>query len=166
MLLYSKYLKMSKTAKKILIWILSIIGIVAAGYIVFMAYAVYTFVSGCGMDDGPFEAVLVEEMEISENSEIFELENDGILVLDNRADSLSPILTLKEKGIVKWTLDTDTRNTEGYESTRIWEISNVTVIENNDPIVLRFAADWSSGVEAGSIEIDRGDGDNSFCLSW
>ena len=157
---------MNKTTKKILIWTFSIIGIGIIGYIGFVGYVMYTFASGCGMDDGPFNAVLIDQTKVSENSEIFELKNNGILILDNRTDSLSPTLTLKENGIVKWNLDTDTRNTKGYESTRIWKISNVTVTKNTDPIKLNFAGHWTYGVEAGSMEIDRDDGENSFCLSW
>jgi len=157
---------MNRTTKKILIWTFSIIGIGIIGYIGFVGYVMYTFASGCGMDDGPFNAVIINQTQISENSEIFELENNGVLILDNRTDSLSPTLTLKENGIVKWTLDTDTRNTKGYESTRIWKISNVTVTKNTDPIKLNFAGHWTYGAEAGSMEIDRDDGENSFCLSW
>ena len=157
---------MNKTTKKILIWTFSIIGIGILGYIGFVGYVMYTFASGCGMDDGPFNAVLIEQTNISENSEIFELKNNGILILDNRTDSLSPTLTLKENGIVKWTLDTDTRNTKGYESTRIWKISNVTITKKTDPIKLNFAGHWTYGAEAGSMEIEREDGENSFCLSW
>lgn len=156
---------MNKTIK-ILIWTLSIIGIGIIGYVCFVGYAMYTFASGCGMDDGPFNAVLINPTKISENSELFKLENNGILILDNRTDSLSPTLTLKENGIVKWTLDTDTRNTKGYESTRIWKISNITITKKTDPIKLNFAGHWTYGAEAGSMEIDRKDGNNSFCLSW
>ncbi|WP_271424167.1 hypothetical protein [Aequorivita sinensis] len=157
---------MNKTTKKILIWTFSILGIGIIGYIGFVGYVMYTFVSGCGMDDGPFNAVLIKQSKISENSKIFELKNNGVLILDNRTDSLSPTLTLKENGIIKWTLDTDTRNTKGYESTRIWKISNVTVTKNSDPIKLNFAGHWTYGAEAGSMEISRDDGANSFCLSW
>ena len=157
---------MNKTTKKILIWTFSIIGIGIIGYIGFVGYVLYTFASGCGMDDGPFNAVLINQTQISGNSEIFELENNGVLILDNRTDSLSPTLTLKENGIVKWTLDTDTRNTKGYESTRIWKISNVTVTKKTDPIKLNFVGHWTYGAETGSMEIDREDGENSFCLSW
>jgi|TARA_B110000090_G_C13239691_1_gene391993 hypothetical protein len=157
---------MNKTTKKILIWTFSIIGIGILGYIAFVGYVMFTFASGCGMDDGPFKAVLVDQTNISENSEMFDLKNNGLLILDNRTDSLSPTLTLKENGIVKWTLDTDTRNTKGYESTRIWKISNVTITKNSDPIKLNFAGHWTYGAEAGSMEIERDDGENSFCLSW
>ena len=138
----------------------------------FLCYRVYDFLSfswigeGCGMDDGPFNAVVIDPVDISESSQKFELSDKGELVLENRKDSLSPILTLIENGKVKWTLDADTRNTEGYESTRFWKISNVTVAKNTNPIKLNFAGHWTYGVEAGTMVIDRKDGDNSFCLSW
>ena len=62
--------------------------------------------------------------------------------------------------------DTDTRNTEGYESTRIWKISSVNITKNSDPIKMYFTGHWTFGAEQGSIEIDREDGENEFCLSW
>lgn len=157
---------MNKIAKKILIGVFSIIGIGIIGYLGFVGYVMYAFVSGCGMDDGPFNAALINQIEISKNSETFELKHNGVLILDNRTDSLSPTLTLKENGIIKWTLDTDTRNTKGYESTQIWEISDVTITKNTDPIRLSFVGYWTYGAEAGSMKIDRDDGENSFCLSW
>ncbi|WP_347374580.1 hypothetical protein [Aequorivita sp. Q41] len=157
---------MKKTTKKILIWVASIVGFGIIGYLSFVGYVIYSLTRGCGMDDGPFNAVLINQIKISENSEMFDLKNNGILILDNRTDSLSPTLTLKENGIVKWTLDTDTRNTKGYESTRIWKIRNVTVLKNTDPIKLNFTGHWTYGREAGSMKIDREDGENSFCLSW
>lgn len=156
---------MNKTYKIILTWFLLII----LFFIFYFGYGVYSFandLSGCRMNDGPFEAILTEETAISNNSEKFNLNDNEILILDNRADSLSPTLTLKENGIVKWTLDTDTRNTEGYETTRIWEISNLKIIENTDTIKLEFIGHWTYGAEAGLMEIDRKSGENKFCLSW
>jgi hypothetical protein len=157
---------MNKTVKKIIIWTASIIGIGVITYLGFVAYAVYSFTSGCGMDDGPFKAITTAPIEISETSERFKLSKGGELILTNRNDSLSPILTLIENGKVKWTLDTDVRNTKGFESCRIWELSNVTVTKDTDPIKLRFTGHWTYGAEAGSMEIDRRNGENSFCLSW
>nr|WP_299383092.1 hypothetical protein [Allomuricauda sp.] len=122
--------------------------------------------SGCGMNDGPFTAVLIDQNKISENSRSFKLNNNAVLILDNRNDSLSPTLTLKENGIIKWTLDTDTRNTKGYESEQIWEISNLSITKTADPIKLEFTAHWTYGAEAGWMEINRENGKNSFCLSW
>ncbi|WP_412984405.1 hypothetical protein [Pontimicrobium sp. IMCC45349] len=118
------------------------------------------------MDDGPFEAVLVDQIELTETSQYFELSEGGKLILENRNDTLSPIISLIEHGKVKWTLDTDTRNTEGYESTRIWKISNLQITNSTNPINLRFTGHWTYGAEQGSMEIDREDGDNRFCLSW
>lgn len=157
---------MNKTLKKILIWAASIIGIGVIGYVGFVGYVLFTFSSGCGMDDGPFEAVLIDQIEITENAQHFDLSDNAKLILENRNDTLSPIITIIENGKIKWTLDTDTRNTNGYESTRIWEISNLTITKNTDPIKLRFTGHWTYGAEAGSMEIDREDGENSFCLSW
>ena len=157
---------MNKTVKKIIIWTASILGIGVIAYLSFVAYAVYTFSNGCGMDDGPFEAVTTTPIEITEISERFKLSKGGELILTNRNDTLSPILTLIENGKVIWTLDTDVRNTKGYETCRIWEISNVTITKDTDPIKIRFTGHWTYGAEAGSMEIDRENGENSFCLSW
>lgn len=152
--------------KKILIWCASILGAIVIGYIGFVGYVLYSFSSGCGMDDGPFEAALVAPIELSEKAQHFDLSDDGKLILDNRHDTLSPILTLVENGQVSWTLDTDTRKTKGYESTRIWKISSLTISNNSDPIELTFVGHWTYGAESGSMEIDRDHGENSFCLSW
>ena len=157
---------MNKTTKKILIWTFSIIGIGIVGYIGLFCYVLYSFGSDCGMDDGPFKAVLIDPIEITDNAEQFDISDNGILILENRNDTLSPILTLIENGKVKWTLDTDVRNTEGFESTRIWEISNITIEKKTDPIKLVFTGHWTYGAEHGSMEIDREDGENEFCLSW
>lgn len=131
-----------------------------------MGYVYFSLFSGCGMDDGPFTAVIVDPIVISDSAQIFDLSDNGKLILENRNDTLSPILTCIENGEVKWTLDTDVRNTKGYETCKIWEISSVTVTKNTDPIKLNFAGHWTYGAEAGSMEIDRQDGKNSFCLSW
>ncbi len=157
---------MNKPTKKILIRIFSFITIVVVAYFLLMIFVLYSFSSGCGMDDGPFKAVSIAPIEISNKAQTFDLSDNGKLILENRSDTLSPILTLIENGKIKWTLDTDTRNTEGFESTEIWEMRNVTVLKDSDPIKLKFIAYWTYGGEAGSMEIDRGDGDNSFCLSW
>ena len=157
---------MNKTVEKTLIWLASIIAIGIIGYSVFIGYVVYSFSSGCGMVDGPFKAVVIDAVVISDSVQTFDLSENGRLILENRNDTLSPIITLIENGRVKWTLDMDVRNTEGYETCRIWEISNVTVTNDTDPITLSFAGHWTYGTEAGSIEIDRENGDNTFCLSW
>ena len=99
-------------------------------------------------------------------AQIFNLSENGKLILENRNDTLSPILMLIEKEQVKWTLDTDVRNTEGYETCSIWEIRNVSITKDTDPVKLRFTGYWTYGAEEGFMEINREDGDNSFCLSW
>jgi len=157
---------MNKTNKKILIWTTSIIGLGIIGCVAFLGYVFFSFTSGCGMDDGPFIAVLIDPIEISDSAQSFELSGNAKLILENRNNTLSPVLTLIENGEIRWTLDTDVSNTTGYETCRIWEISDLTVKEDSDPITLSFAGHWTYGVEAGSMEIDREDGDNSFCLSW
>ena len=157
---------MTKTLKNTLIWITSIIVIGVIAYIGFFAYTIYTFSSGCGMDDGPFEAILINQIKLTETGEKFDLSDNSKLILENRNDTLSPIITLIENGKTKWSLDTDTRNTEGYERTRIWKISNLTITKDSDPIKLRFTGHWTYGAEEGSMEIDRKTGENNFCLSW
>lgn len=157
---------MNKTVQKILIWVASIIAIGIIGYIALVGYVVYSFSSGCGMDDGPFKAVLIDPIEVSDSVQTFDLSENGQLILENRNDTLSPIIALIENGRVKWALDMDVRNTVGYETCRIWEISNLTVTNDTDPIALSFAGHWTYGTEAGSMEIDRENGENSFCLSW
>ena len=87
------------------------------------------------------------------------------MILENRNDALSPIITLIENGRMKWIFDTDTRNTQGYESTRFWEISDLAIIRDCGPIKLRFTAHWTYGAEAGSMEIDKENRENSLCLS-
>ena len=146
--------------------------IIAVLFFAFLGYLIYDFLSfnwladDCGMDDGPFIAVLVEPIKISESAQEFDLSENGKLIIDNRTDSLSPILTLKENGQIKWTLDTDTRNTKEYANTRIWNIRKVEILNKSNPIELQFFADWTYGAESGSMEIDRINGENSFCLSW
>jgi hypothetical protein len=49
----------------------------------------YSFTSGCGMDDGPFNAVLIDPIEISDSAQVFELLNNGKMILENRNDTLS-----------------------------------------------------------------------------
>lgn len=157
---------MNKTVKTIIIWTASLLGIGAISYFVFVAYVVVSLTSSCGMDDGPFKAIKTTPIVITETSERFKLSKDGELILTNRNDTLSPILTLVENGKVMWTLDTDVRNTKGYETCSIGELSNVTITNDTDPIKLRFIGHWTYGAEAGSMEINRESGENSFCLSW
>ena len=155
---------MKRRVKKILIWTSIIIGLGIFGYIGFVGYVVISMTSGCGMDDGPFEAVVVDDIRVTDSVQVFNLDN-GKLILNNRNDSLSPVLTLIENEKVIWNLDMDVRQTKGYETCMLWEISNVT-IRNSNPIKLSFTGHWTYGAEAGSMKINRKNGKNSFCLSW
>ncbi len=152
------------------IWI--IIGTVFGGFFLYGLYHVVGFffwlesVGPCGFDDGPFEAMIIKEAIVSDSAIVFDISNNGQLLVENRADSISPILVLRESNEMKWIIDLDVSKTEGYESTRIWKISNVNVINDSDPIELGFLGHWTYGIEYGSIEIDRSTGRNSFCLSW
>ena len=136
------------------------------GIYLFFVFMAFDSIGPCGFDDGPFKAVMIDNLPASGSVQSFELKDNGQLMLYNRADSLSPLLALVENGVTQWTLDTDVRNTKGYETYRIWEISGVTITQGTDPIQLSFIGHWTYGAEAGSMEIDRKTGDNSFCLSW
>ena len=157
---------MNRIPIKILIWTISI---VAVGIISYFVYVIMTFDIGyggeCGMDDGPFKGIIIDPIEKSVFAQVFEIEN-GQLILENRNDSLSPILMLIENGITKWTIDTDVRNTFGNENSRIWEISDVSITNKSNPIELEFIGHWTYGAEFGSMTIERNNGDNKFCLSW
>lgn len=155
-----------KTLKRIAIWIASIVGVCLVVYLGLVFYVVYSFSGGCGMDDGPFIAVKTKPVKITKTSERFPLSDGGELVITNRQDALPPVLTLLERGKVKWTLNTDVRNTDGYQTSTIREVYNVSILQDTDPIKLKFTANWTGGAEAGSINIDRESGENSFCLSW
>jgi len=157
---------MQQITKKILIWTFAIIGLALVGYIGLISFLIFSNSNSCGLDDGPFQAVLIKPIELTENAKRFNLSDQAVLILENRNDTLSPVLTLIEDGKVKWTLDTDTRNTKGYELTRISQIDNVNVSQDTDPIKLNFTGYWTYGAEAGSIEINRKNGGNNFCLSW
>ena len=152
--------------KKVIIGIASIVGVGILGYVGFVAYVVFSISSGCGWDDGPFHAIKIEPIEISDNAMRFQLSNNGEFIVENRADTLSPILTLKENGEIKWTLDTDVKNTKGYETCWIGKIENVKITKSTDPIKFTFTGYWTYGAERGSMKIKRKNGENSFCLSW
>ena len=156
---------MKKFRKRLLIVLISIFGLGIILYVGFEILMYYTFTVGCGMDDGPFQAKIINEYKSTENLKTFKL-SEGNLIIDNRNDTLSPIISLKEKGITKWIIDTDTRNTEGYEKTRIWEISDVIIEKDKKEIKLSFIGHWTFGSERGKITIDRKNGENKFCLSW
>lgn len=160
---------MRKYFWKILMWIVGIAILGGIGYFIFAIYALNSFVSSlgpCGFDDGPFVGVLVDGRVISDSKETYHLSNDGKLILENRADTLSPIFSLVEEGNVKWSIDMDVRNTKEWESTRIWEISKVSITEEAGVIKMIFLEHWTFGAERGSMEIERASGNNSFCLSW
>ncbi len=156
---------MNKTLKKIFISIGIILGIGVVGTLIFIGVISYQITSGCGMDDGPFEAIKINPIEYSKNHKKFKLE-DGILILDNRNYDQSPIISYIENNKTIWTLDTDVKNTPGYETCEINAINDLKVSESWEEINLSFYASWTYGGERGSMEIDKSDGDNSFCLSW
>lgn len=151
--------------KKIIIWIAAAIGLGIVGYIGFTIYVFFMLTSGCGMDDGPFNAMIVDHYELSDSIEIFEIDS-GHLILDNRNDTLSPMIIIEENGEDKFIFDMDVRNTKGFKSYRIWEISNLSIVDGGQKIRLRFTGHWSYGAEAGYMEINRKNGKNNFCLSW
>lgn len=85
------------------------------------------------MEDRSFSAIKTTPLKLTGRPERFELSGNGELMLTNRNDTLSPILTLIENGKVKSTLDKDVRYTKGYESCRIWEIGNLRIAKHIDP---------------------------------
>ncbi len=157
---------MIRIPTKPLIWTTLIIAI---GIISYFIYVIMTFDIGyrgeCGMDDGPFNGIIIDPIEKSESAQVYEIDN-GQLIIENRNESLSPILMLIENGVTKWTIDTDVRNTIGNENSRIWEISNVSITNKSNPIELEFIGHWTYGAEFGTMTIERKNGDNKFCLSW
>lgn len=159
---------MNKTVKIIVIGTGVFLGlaIIAISVYLYTVFQAFDDIGPCGFDDGPFKAVVIDNVTIPDTLQTFELTNGGQLILNNRNDTLSPLLTLQENGKTKWTLDTDVRNTKGFETCRIWEISSVIITNNSDPIKLSFLGHWTYGSESGSMEIGRKTGDNSFCLSW
>lgn len=156
---------MNKILKKTIIGIgiISAIGII--GYLILFSLVWYQFNVGCGLDDGPFEAIKIEKCDYSENIETYNLK-EGKLILDNRHDTLSPIITYLVANKVKWTLDTDVRNTSGYETCRISSINNLKIEEHSKELNLTFYAVWTYGAESGSMNIEKSNGENKFCLSW
>ncbi|WP_299122449.1 hypothetical protein [uncultured Tenacibaculum sp.] len=156
---------MKKIILNISIIIAIISGIFLIGYLFIAINVWYQFNVGCGMDDGPFEAVKINKIELSEKTEIFKLEN-GVLILDNRNDTLSPILMYKKNNTIKWVLDTDVRSTKGYENCRISSINDLKINESSKGLNLKFYALWTYGAERGSMNIEKKNGDNKFCLSW
>lgn len=156
---------MNKATKKILVGVGLVIVIGLISYIIFVGYVLYKFTRGCGMDDGPFYATHLTAFEISSTVQTFNL-SDGKLILDNRNDSLSPILIFQKNDGTTWALDTDVSKTESYGHTRIWKISDLQIKEKDDGMDLKFIAYWTFGGEAGRMKINKVTGENSFCLSW
>lgn len=152
--------------KKFFSGIVLLIGIAAVGYLGMTLYFVYSFSKDCGMNDGPFKAIRIDPVEISDSAIKLDLAGNSALFIDNRTEELSPIIILVEDGDVKWALDTDVRNTKGYEKCRIRMIDNIRIRKNSDPIKIEFTGHWTYGAEYGFMEIKRADGDNRFCLSW
>jgi len=136
--------------KKIIIWIVSIIGISIIVCIGFFAYIIKS------LDYGPFHATKIEPIEISDNVMRFQLSENGEFIIDNRIDTLSPVLTFIENRTIKWTL----------EMNEITEIGDVS-ITSIDPI--RFYFIWfnthSYGVDRGRMKINKRTGKNKFYLN-
>lgn len=120
--------------------------------------------SGCGMDDGPFEATRVDVVIPRDSATVIGIE-DGELLIWN-GDSLSPLVGLTEQGRLLWTLEMDVSRLENFSNCMLWEVSDVTLQKDADPIEMTFIGDWTYGAERGWMEIDRTDGSNEFCLSW
>ncbi|WP_405376972.1 hypothetical protein [Nonlabens sp. Asnod3-A02] len=119
------------------------------------------------MNDGPFTAQKIESEFIENKNDInLKLENKYTLIIQNRTDSLSPLITLKKSDKVEWTLDTNVRFTQSFESSFLSRIENVTVEKSTEFIELRFTGYWTYGAESGYIRINRNTAENFFCLSW
>ena len=56
---------MNKTLKRVIIGLVIVGGTVALGYLALVGIVWYQFNVGCGMDDGPFNAVKIEQIEFS-----------------------------------------------------------------------------------------------------
>jgi len=66
---------------------------------------------------------------------------------------------------VMWNLKLDISQTKGYDTCMLWEISNVT-IRNRNLIKLIFTTHWIYGIEAGSMNSNRKNEENSFFKRW
>lgn len=143
-------------------------GLIYLGFIGFLGYGVYIFLVlfTCGLDDGPFEAELINPIEIPEVAEKIYIENYGILHVDNRTDSLSPVLTLVKKGKIVWSLEMDLARTKGFENSFLEKISQIRWSIDDDDFYMDFVANWDFGNERAWMTINLDDGDNCFCLSW
>lgn len=140
--------------------------LIAVGIYVYKTHDAFNQLDPCGIDDGPFKAILADPIQLSDSAQSFILSDNGQLILDNRTNDQSPILTIMENGERKWTLDLNIANTRGYENYRFYRISQLRVKNDLTVIKLRFAGHWSYGIKTGTMEIARSDGGNYFCLSW
>lgn len=143
-------------------------GLIYLGFLGFLGYGVYLILVlfTCGLDDGPFEAELIHPIEISELAEKIHIQYFGILYMDIRNDSLSPVLTLVDKGIVIWSLEMDLARTKSFENSFLEKISHITWSINGDDFQMDFMANWNFGNERAWMTIDLDNGNNCFCLSW
>ncbi len=151
----------------------TIIIIMVLSFLIYVGYVIFGFISfsntfdKCGMNDGPFTAQKIESEFIENKNDInLKLENKYTLIIQNRTDSLSPLITLKKSDKVEWTLDTNVRFTQSFESSFLSRIENVTVEKSTEFIELRFTGYWTYGAESGYIRINRNTAENFFCLSW
>ena len=151
--------------KPIIRGILILSGICIAGYLTFLGIIYYQFSVGCGFDDGPFKGIRIDKNTPINNEVVLSLKN-GELIIDNRHDTLAPLVGYKRDGKYEWIIDMDVRNTSGYETYKISKIYEVKVEEGVRNLDLYFIADWSEGHEVGSMSIKKKSGKNSFCLSW
>lgn len=151
--------------KSIIKVILIFSGICITGYLIFLGIIYYQFTVGCGFDDGPFKAIQIDKSTKLNKDAVISLKN-GELIIDNRHDTLAPLVGYKKDGKFEWIIDMDVRKTSGYEMFWISKIYEVEVKEGLRNIDLYFIADWSEGHEVGSMTIKKRNGKNSFCLSW
>lgn len=125
----------------------------------------YSIFFGCGFDDGPFKAVLTTEEIRVDSAEVFQINTEEIL-LDNRSDSLPPLVGFKSDGEMNWVLDLDLKNTKKYDHCSISRLYNVEVQDYGDSFGLVFTAVWTYGHERGRMTVKKRTAKNHFCLSW
>ncbi len=157
---------MYKSPKKNIDFAIKIFSIYIAIIALIFAYIFYNIFFRCGFNDGPFHAKKTNAIIILDSAKHYKLSPKDELILVNRSHSLSPILMLKENEIIKWKLDFDLQNSGECENCSITKIDNIKITNNDNPIVIQFAAHWTFGAEGGTMKIDRENGDNTFCVSW
>jgi len=152
--------------RKIILWSVILVFITVVCYFgIRGAIVLNNIFRGCGFDDGPFYGQIVESYDFPDSLMVIEIIN-GSLLIDNRADTLSPIIGLTEDNQIKWIIDMDVSKTEGFESCKLWEVSDIKITNPSNPIRFTFIGYWTYGGELGSININRKNGKNKFCLSW